>query len=243
MSASYIIRMDDACPTMSINWDIIETLLDKYEVKPIVAVIPDNKDQAFLSRPVDPHFWQRVKKWQDKGWLIALHGYDHVYKTTGGGLIPINNKSEFTGLTIEEQREKIKKGWQIFLDNEIPVTTWVAPAHSFDENTLEALRLETSITTVSDGISLLPYRDKGFNWVPQQLWRFKKMPFGIFTICLHPAVMKPKDFDALEKDIIKFKKNIVAPDFALKYNRKKNAADIIFSWIWWQLYKIKKRSK
>jgi predicted deacetylase len=241
MSARYIIRLDDACPTMSDNWDRIEALLDKYNVRPMIGVIPDNKDQSFLFRPADPDFWQKVKGWQNKGWVIALHGYDHIYKTKEGGLVPINDKSEFAGLELSEQRDKIKKGWQIFVDNNIPVDTWIAPAHSFDTNTLEALRTETSITTVSDGISLMPFKDQGFNWIPQQLWKFKKMPFGIFTICLHPNTMKEKELSRFEQDLEIFKDSVIDPTIAQQIDRKKGLADSIFAYIWWKLYKIKKQ--
>lgn len=36
----YVIRLDDACPTMNhANWNRMEYLLDKYSVRPIVGVI------------------------------------------------------------------------------------------------------------------------------------------------------------------------------------------------------------
>ena len=50
MSARYLIRLDDACHTMdTFKWDKIENILDKYSVKPIVSVIPDNKDRSLES--------------------------------------------------------------------------------------------------------------------------------------------------------------------------------------------------
>ena len=51
---------------------------------------------------------------------------------------------------------------------------WVAPAHSFDWVTLEALRQETDIRLVSDGIALNSYRKNGFDFIPQQLWNVEK---------------------------------------------------------------------
>ena len=37
----YIIRLDDAASTRNIiNWNRIENLLDKFQVKPLVGVIP-----------------------------------------------------------------------------------------------------------------------------------------------------------------------------------------------------------
>lgn len=44
----YVIRLDDACPTMNhANWNRMEYLLDKYSVRPIVGVIPENQDPDF----------------------------------------------------------------------------------------------------------------------------------------------------------------------------------------------------
>ena len=41
----YCIRLDDACPQMNAEkWARIERILDKYKVRPIVGVIPENRD-------------------------------------------------------------------------------------------------------------------------------------------------------------------------------------------------------
>ena len=90
--AKYIIRLDDACPTMNhVNWDRMEKLLDEHGVKPIVGVIPCNKDELF-SWPEDGHFWEHVAEWKAKGWTIAQHGTTHRMHPpkfeNGGGLLP-----------------------------------------------------------------------------------------------------------------------------------------------------------
>lgn len=46
----YCIRLDDACPQMNAEkWARIERILDKYKVKPIVGVIPENRDPDFVA--------------------------------------------------------------------------------------------------------------------------------------------------------------------------------------------------
>ena len=41
----FIIRLDDACPTMDKKkWDKIEKILNELNIKPLVAIIPNNKD-------------------------------------------------------------------------------------------------------------------------------------------------------------------------------------------------------
>ena len=43
--AKYIMRLDDACPKRDVEkWDRIEDLLDKFNVRPLVGIIPDCKD-------------------------------------------------------------------------------------------------------------------------------------------------------------------------------------------------------
>ena len=80
MSAKYILRLDDACPTMDVvKWDRIEKICDKFLIRPIIAVVPNNKDKKLIKNDIDINFWNKVRGWQNKGWHIALHGYDHIY--------------------------------------------------------------------------------------------------------------------------------------------------------------------
>ena len=45
MTTKYLIRLDDACPTMdSVKWEKMLNILDRYEVKPMVGIIPHNED-------------------------------------------------------------------------------------------------------------------------------------------------------------------------------------------------------
>jgi len=202
MKAKYIIRLDDACPVMDAGkWERMERLLEKYAIKPIAAVVPHCEDPDLDKGGHIDDFWGKVKSWEAKGWEIALHGYNHVYATKNPGLVPINEKSEFAGLSFEEQAEKIRSGYGIFSGNGIKPRIFIAPAHSFDKNTLKAIEKETDIRIISDGLSVRPYTFLGFKWIPQQLWKFRPMPFGLWTICLHPNTMEEKDFQRLEDNI------------------------------------------
>ena len=108
-----LIRLDDIAENM--NWDLmekIELLFEKYSIKPVLGVVPTNKDDELLSWPKKDDFWKQVRIWKDKGWEIAMHGYTHVYDSTcnnddyfnyGGG-------SEFFGHPLDIQESRIKKG-------------------------------------------------------------------------------------------------------------------------------------
>jgi len=202
MSAKYLIRLDDACPTMDIEkWNLIEQCLDKHNLKPLVAVIPDCKDESLHFNEPVKDFWQIVKRWKSKGWTIGMHGYQHVYvelKDKKKSLVPIHNRTEFAGLPYEVQKEKIEKAWKIFLSQGIKPDVWVAPAHTFDLNTLKALEKVTEIRIVSDCFAFYPFKYNHFFFVPQQLWKFIRFPFGVWTICLHPNTMSKDDFNKLE---------------------------------------------
>lgn len=196
----YLIRLDDACPTMDKKrWDRIEAALEKYNIRPMVGVIPDNKDKdQFLNTP-DPTFWGKVKKWESKGWAIAMHGYDHCYLTNDGGVNPLWKRSEFAGVDLQKQKEKIRNGVSIMRKNGINPKYFFAPSHTFDINTLKALISESDIRIISDTIATKPYKWKGFSFVPQLGGRCREMKIpGIWTACLHPSTMSDEDIMALE---------------------------------------------
>ena len=74
----YLIRLDDACPTMDhAKWRLMEEILDRYGVKPMVGVIPHNEDPRLMIDTEETGFWYEggtLKRWIKKGWTIALHG-------------------------------------------------------------------------------------------------------------------------------------------------------------------------
>ncbi len=62
----YCLRLDDACPQMNAEkWAGVERILDKYKVRPIVGVIPENRDPDFVA-VADENFWEKACEWQKK---------------------------------------------------------------------------------------------------------------------------------------------------------------------------------
>ncbi|MDR2119193.1 MAG: DUF2334 domain-containing protein [Tannerellaceae bacterium] len=233
MSAKYIIRLDDACPTMDRKkWSTIEKILDKYNVKPIVAVIPNNEDLKQQIDERDDLFWEKVKKWETKGWGIALHGYNHVYTSNCGGLVPINRKSEFAGLPYEVQEEKIKRGIEIFRKHGIEPKIWVAPSHTFDKNTLKTLKQYTNINIISDGIALKPYRRFDFTWIPVQIPFFRHYNFGLWTVCLHPNTMQEKYFYLMSNFVEKNQEKMISI-LDIDINEHLSLLDKLYSCFFW----------
>ena len=197
--SKYIIRLDDACEKMDVEkWDRMEKLLDKYKVKPLVGVIPHCEDPMMDKYEFDAEFWKKVEIWKNKGWTIAMHGYNHVYGTTCGGMNPVNKRSEFAGLSYEEQAEKIERGWEILIDYGFHPEVFFAPSHTFDENTLKALKNKTTIRVISDTIASDVYKKDDFWFIPQQSGSVRKLPLKTVTFCYHPNTMTDKSFEILE---------------------------------------------
>ncbi len=202
MIRKYLIRLDDACPTMNrYKWGRMEDILDNYNVKPMVGIVPDCKDEEIILQKPDSRFWDKAHCWVQKGWCLALHGYDHCYISNNGlqGINPMWKRSEFAGVPIDLQREKIRRGVAILKDHGLEPQYFFAPSHTFDENTLVALREESDIRIVSDTIALRPYYRDDFLFIPQIVGHAMKMPLpGVYTFCFHPNMMDEKAFNSLE---------------------------------------------
>lgn len=208
---SYLIRLDDACPTMdSVKWKRIESILDSYSIHPMVGIIPDNNDPKLKIDPEDSLFWAKALNWQTKGWTIALHGYDHVYHKSNGGLNPLWNKSEFVGLSYDDQYTKLENGKKMLNSYGLSVEYFFAPSHTFDQNTIRALSA-IGINKISDTIAFEPYKNGDTIFIPQLGGRCRKMNIpGIYTFCFHPNIMEEKDFLLLEKFISEYRDSFVS---------------------------------
>lgn len=216
MSTRYLVRFDDICPTMDWTiWGRVEPLLDAHGIRPILAVVPDNQDPGLVAGPPRADFWDQVRAWQAKGWFIALHGHQHRYVTHDAGLVGINAFSEFAGLPYDEQRRKLAAALQVFQAHAVRVDGWVAPAHSFDATTVRAL-LESGIGVISDGFFRRPVRHLGATWIPQQLWRFRPMPAGVWTVCLHHNGMDERALEALQRNLVHYAPAITSASAVLR---------------------------
>ncbi len=186
-NARYLLRFDDICPNMDWrNWREIEDTLLSHGVKPILAVVPDNKDPKLIFDADPGDFWDRVRVWQSWNWTIAIHGWQHVYVNHNAGIMGLTKKSEFATLPRREQSTKISQAVNKFKAEGVLPTCWVAPSHSFDEITVEVLA-ENGIRAISDGLWSWPHGDSlGVTWVPQQIWStIRPMPPGVWTSCFH----------------------------------------------------------
>jgi predicted deacetylase len=230
MRPQYLIRFDDICPTM--NWAVwrkVEAFLAGLAVDPILAVVPDNQDESLKVEQRNERFWDEVRGWQARGWTIGLHGYQHRYVSRNGGLMGINEASEFSGLPYGEQEAKLRMASDIFKRENVRPDLWIAPSHSFDQCTLKSLR-SIGIGCLSDGFSLYPYQDSNeMLWVPQQLWHFRRLPLGVWTVCFHLNHWTDQDVTRFEADVQKFKPEIT--NFPSVVSRYKGRRSTVGDWL------------
>lgn len=222
----YIMRLDDASEYMDLNkWLQMERLLDEYSIKPIYGIIPHNEDPELIAYGHVDGFWSLMKSWQEKGWTPALHGYTHVFETDCGGVNPVNKRSEFAGVSIERQKQKIRDGVKILKDHGINPEIFFAPAHTFDVNTVEALKSESEIRIISDTIADDVYYQDEIYYIPQQSGQVRELPFKTVTFCYHPNIMTEEDYRNLEIFLDKHKNDFSIISDNMMIKRKRNVKD------------------
>lgn len=198
------IRLDDI--TAEMNWEKFlrfKDILDQYGVRPLLGIVPDNRDPKLQIDSPREDFWDYVKERRNKdGWTLSMHGYHHTYSTDKGGILPLNRKSEFAGQSYEEQRDRLRKGQAILKKHGIETTLFMAPAHSYDLNTLMALR-SLGFTGLTDGFGSCPYQYAELIFYPISYRKSDslKKTSGVTTIVVHCNTLEEKDF-AVYEDII-----------------------------------------
>ena len=164
-----------------------------------------------------------------------------MYQTSDSGLVGLNKYSEFSGLSYEQQSNKLQKALSIFESHDIKPNLWIAPAHSFDEVTVRVLS-DLGIEVISDGFFKRPVKYMNMIWIPQQLWKFRHFRSGIWTVCYHVNGMKKEELERICSDLNQYKERIVSLDYVLK-NTSINSLtmfDIVFSKIWVGLLRLRR---
>ena len=215
-----LIRFDDIAPNM--NWEMMDRcqeILDHYNLKPVMGVIPNNKDNELLKYPLRKNFWKIVKNWEFNNWSIAMHGYNHLYdkETNKKDYFNYGGRSEFFGHSYEDQLLKIKKGLEVFKKNNIKIEMFFAPNHTYDINTFKALK-NNGILKIIDGYGLIPHTKNGIQFIPQLFYKLYMLPFGIQSTQIHVNYWDEKDFLIFQKFIKRNQDKIISADLAFSKN-------------------------
>ncbi len=207
-NTGYLIRIDDVAENM--NWELmnkLEILFNKYNIKPILGVIPNNQDPELLTYPFNKNFWEKIRKWKSIGWEISMHGYSHIYKyeSKKKDYFGYGGKSEFFNLSYDEQYKKINAGLLKFEKERIKINSFFAPNHTYDENTLKVLK-DLSINKIIDGYGLMPYHKDGFTFIPQLFYKNIILPFGFQSSQIHLNYWSESDYLKF-KNFLEYNKN------------------------------------
>jgi len=84
--AQYLIRFDDLCPTVSRErWERFLAIVARHRVKPILAVVRENRNADLKIDEPDPEFWDRMRAIEGTGATIVMRlfvaprcGFDRV---------------------------------------------------------------------------------------------------------------------------------------------------------------------
>lgn len=206
------IRLDDITPDM--DWAKFlrfKELCDLYQVKPLIGVVPENKDSMLCVDEKREDFWEYLLQLKNEGWMIAQHGCTHIYSTKKKGCFPLNALSEFAGRPFEEQLTCLKCGKQILEGHGIFTDIFMAPAHSYDQNTLKALK-EAGFTKITDGFGDAPYVWQGMTFYPISFKQSSslKRKKGYTTFVLHVNTMNDSDFKRYETIFAEQKENLIS---------------------------------
>lgn len=201
MNRKIFVRCDDICPTMDFaRFEQARGVFEKYGIKPLLGIVPLCKDSELQIEEENESFWEYIKSLQQKGYTLAMHGYEHLYDTDTRGTVNLGFKSEFAGHTLEKQVEKIRKGKEILKLHGIETDIFFAPAHSYDDNTIRALAVN-GFRYMSDGWSLKPYKRHGILCLPCRTGGIPKIKGdGYYTVVLHAHEWNyPEKADAYDR--------------------------------------------
>ncbi len=208
------VRLDDITPDM--DWErflACKEILDRHGIRPLIGVVPDNRDDMLKGKSEESRalarermpggaedFGAYVKALKRQGWSVSMHGCRHIYTTKSGGMFPLNDFSEFAGVPFGEQKEMLEEGRRRLMEWEIETDLFMAPAHSYDVNTLRALR-ETGFTALTDGFGSRPYRYRGLTFYPISfhLRHTLQKKTGFSTMVIHTQTATDQDLERYER--------------------------------------------
>lgn len=170
------------------NFIAVKKPIESLGIRSILGVVPENRDPSLQYSPQKSDFFDLLRKFHHYGDAIVQHGTYHCYTSNDSGILGINSRSEFSGLSYIEQFELIRAGKNILQNQQLWEPYFMAPAHSFDANTIKALR-DLNFIGVTDGFGFFPYIHSGLKFIPALTSSPFNVGFGYCTICLHTNTM------------------------------------------------------
>lgn len=223
----FVLRFDDITPGMDwTKFSILKQTISELKLTAIIGVVPNNCDDKLNVALSNPNFWKEIRSLRKNGWTIAQHGHTHQYVNQDSGLLKINSLSEFAGLSYQEQYSKIKIGKEILEKEEVWQPIFMAPAHSFDHTTLDALH-QLDFKHLTDGYGLYPYTIRDTTLLPCLFSTPKHFGFGVYTICIHVNTMSSDQIEKMLEFIKANSARIISFEEAVNYSPKFQLLDTV----------------
>jgi predicted deacetylase len=212
----FIIRWDDISPYQDeAKLSALIDLFRSFQIPAVLGVIPDNRDEEIKFGEIgETKYFDTLKELEREGWEIALHGLRHIRHTADGGILGLNDSSEFAGRSFEDQFADLKAGKAHLRQYGFEPVTFIPPWHSFDNETLRAMG-QAGFEVLSDGLHLYPRMfDKILQlpvifWSPPGRMRWLRLIDGVYTICLHPQLITEDDLRRLKRFFAREKPEVV----------------------------------
>ncbi|MBO6008379.1 MAG: DUF2334 domain-containing protein [Lachnospiraceae bacterium] len=178
-----LVRLEDICPTLDRKkFEIFRQFFDETGIKPLLCVIPENRDPKLVKDNVNRDFWNFVRELKAEGYGIAMHGTYHLATGKSIGLISGDVSTEYAGMSYDSQLKKLREGKHILAQQDLDTEIFAAPNHSYDLNTIRACK-KLGINYFSDGMSRKPYMIEGVKFIPvSPFWKHHKK--GVLTMCI-----------------------------------------------------------
>lgn len=228
------IRMDDITPDMDYaKFNIVKNILDEAGICPLIGVVPYSRDENLRIEKPHEDFGEMIKQLYERGWKIALHGYNHLYTTKSKGIFPINEFSEFAGVDYDKQNVMIRQGISQLREWGVEPELFMAPGHTFDRNTLKAL-LANNINKLTDGFGERPYIRDGVTFYPISKKRSECVSDkeGYSTYVLHTNTMSEDGIKAFERMIKEKREHFISYDEYMQVSAvKQTNTERIKEWI------------
>lgn len=199
-----VVRIDDVHERM--NWANFEFFTDSLlsrGLTAILGVVPKCEDPKLLVSTSASGFWPRIESLEMKGFKISQHGFRHVYDSYGHTILLGNARSEFAGLSYQEQLIRLSSGKRLLEERGLSIDTFMAPGHSFDLTTVQCLR-ELGFKYITDGYNIWPYSVNGLKFIPQLFSSPHGLRSGVFTTCLHLDGLSLQQMELIVKQLDRY---------------------------------------
>ena len=179
-----VVRLEDICSKHENCFAFsIKDFFDEVGIKPLLCIVPDNKDPKLVKGTFNRDFWGLMRRLKEEGWTIAMHGTHHLATGKSIGILCGDVPTEFAGRTYESQLKMLREGKHLLAQNGLDTEVFVAPHHSYDRNTLKACG-KLGLRYISDGMSKSPYMLEGVKCIPASpIWKRHKS--GVLTMCIN----------------------------------------------------------